>query len=258
MSVPALRIVEETGSTNDDVLELGRIGAPHGTAVFARRQTAGRGRRGHAWSSEAGRGVFLSVLLRPAVAPALWAGLPAACGVAVAEALGAFGVSDVRLKWPNDVVLRDRKLAGILVESSGDFAVAGVGVNLVAPEVLPACDGAGIPALAPIGLADALGAVPNADTVARRLQQKIVERADAWAGELLSSGEVAPLAPVLAAYQERLYLKGAQVSALAPDGTTLGAGVLCGVDAWGRAVLLAPDGTEQRFAAGQASLRPVG
>ena len=118
-------------STSDRLKELARGGAPAWTVVIADEQTAGRGRQGRTWSSPRG-GLYLSVLLRPAFASA--ALLPLAAGVAVAEALGNFGVR-AELKWPNDVLVEGRKEAGILAEASSsasalEWVVLGIGVNL--------------------------------------------------------------------------------------------------------------------------------
>ena len=118
-------------STNDRLKELARDGAPAWTVVLADEQTAGRGRHGRVWTSPRG-GLYLSVLLRPAFASA--ALLPLAAGVAVAEALGHFGVR-AELKWPNDVLSEGRKLAGILAEASSsafslEWVVLGIGANL--------------------------------------------------------------------------------------------------------------------------------
>lgn len=122
---------ERIGSTSDRLKELARDGAAAWTVVLADEQTAGRGRLGRPWSSPAG-GLYLSVLLRPSGASA---GLvPLAAGVAVAEALGGFGVRS-HLKWPNDVLVDGRKVAGILAEASSsasalEWIVLGIGVNL--------------------------------------------------------------------------------------------------------------------------------
>jgi BirA family transcriptional regulator, biotin operon repressor / biotin---[acetyl-CoA-carboxylase] ligase len=121
-------------STNDRLKELARVGAPEGSVVWADAQTAGRGRHGRSWVSPPGN-LYVSVLLRPASACAPL--LPLAAGVAVAEGLEALGVS-ASLKWPNDVVIGDRKLGGILAESSSagssiDWVVVGIGVNVRAP-----------------------------------------------------------------------------------------------------------------------------
>jgi BirA family biotin operon repressor/biotin-[acetyl-CoA-carboxylase] ligase len=121
----------ETGSTNDDLTERARGGAPEGTIVGADRQSAGRGRRGRAWVADRGDALLVSVLLRPSVAPVDVALLPLVVAVGVADALG----DDARIVWPNDVLIGDRKVAGILCEMSADqdrvaWAVAGIGVNV--------------------------------------------------------------------------------------------------------------------------------
>ena len=123
-----LVMLDEVGSTNDEALALGRSGAPHGTAVAARNQTPGADGAGTSGSPRAAN-LYLSVVLRPAVGPARLPGLAAACG------LGALSVSnEAPLKWPNDLMARGRKLAGILVEAARDsagetFAVCGIGVE---------------------------------------------------------------------------------------------------------------------------------
>jgi len=121
------------GSTNDFLKDRAREGAPGWSAVVAERQTGGRGRRGRPWLSPPSN-LFLSLLLRPEL-PAGSAGLlPLAAGVAAADAAREWGV-EARLKWPNDVLVRDRKLGGVLVEATTaaeglDAVVVGVGVNL--------------------------------------------------------------------------------------------------------------------------------
>lgn len=119
-------------STSDRLKALARDGAREWTVVVARAQTRGRGRQGRAWVSPPGN-LYLSFLLRPAAGVAVPL-LPLAVGVAVAEALDEWGVG-ARLKWPNDALAAERKIAGILVEAatSGqglEHAVVGVGVNL--------------------------------------------------------------------------------------------------------------------------------
>ena len=118
-------------STNDVAKERARSGEPEWTAVLADRQTAGRGREGRSWVSPRG-GLYLSVLLRPRTdAIAL---LPLAAGVAVAEVAEEHGVR-AELKWPNDALVRGRKLAGILAEASSgsggvEWVVVGIGINV--------------------------------------------------------------------------------------------------------------------------------
>lgn len=129
---------DTTGSTNDDVRQLGREGAAAGAVVVAGKQEAGRGRRGAAWVSPPGEGLAFSVLLRPSENKALWPRLSLAAGLAVAEGLDRFGVA-AEVKWPNDVWVGGKKIAGILVEAGDDFVVAGIGINVGVtefPEVL--------------------------------------------------------------------------------------------------------------------------
>jgi BirA family transcriptional regulator, biotin operon repressor / biotin---[acetyl-CoA-carboxylase] ligase len=127
----------EVGSTNDWLKGRAREGAPEWSVVVADRQSAGRGRLGHTWSSPPGN-LFLSVLVRPRF-PALTL-IPLAAGLAVAEALPTLAA---RLKWPNDVLVGGRKLAGVLAEAiSGaggvESVVVGIGVNvMLKPEDLP-------------------------------------------------------------------------------------------------------------------------
>lgn len=121
---------EETASTNDDAMALGRAGVAAGTIVVAERQTAGRGRRGRAWVSAPDESLAFSVLARPKFPRALWGRLALIAGLAVAEALETFGY-EPRMKWPNDVLLAGRKVCGILVETDEDFAVIGIGLNVL-------------------------------------------------------------------------------------------------------------------------------
>ena len=131
--VPRCELFRELGSTLDAVHQLGARGAPAGSTAIAEVQTAGRGRDGRTWHSPAG-GVWLGMLLRPDRA-----GLGATsirAGLALADAVDALlGRPEARLKWPNDLLLGDRKLAGILCEGrwQGDmlqWLAVGVGVNV--------------------------------------------------------------------------------------------------------------------------------
>lgn len=124
MSLGAPRLhLRVTDSTNERARELALRGAPHGTLVTAAEQSAGRGRGGRRWSAPAGRALLASMILRDP--PRL---LPIAAGVAVAELVGP----EAQLKWPNDVLLGGRKVAGILVEGRPQerWAVLGIGLNV--------------------------------------------------------------------------------------------------------------------------------
>ena len=126
-----IRVTAETGSTNADLLREARAGAAEGLVLVAETQTAGRGRLGRPWSSPPRAALAWSVLLRPvAVPPAARAWLPLLTGIAVAAALRAGAGVAAGLKWPNDVLVGDRKIAGILAEAHGDAIVVGVGLNV--------------------------------------------------------------------------------------------------------------------------------
>ena len=126
-----IRRLPSCGSTMDEVRALALAGAPEGVAVAAEEQTAGRGTKGRAWHSPPGTGLYVTFLFRPRSGQAL---LPLAVGVALHGA-AAEAAPVVRLKWPNDLVWRGRKIAGILCEGGaepggGRFVTAGIGINV--------------------------------------------------------------------------------------------------------------------------------
>ena len=129
-------------STNTEARRLAAAGAVEGTVVIAETQTKGRGRLGRTWASPPLRNLYLSIVLRPPIAVAEAAQLTLVAGVAVAEAIKE-SVPRAAIKWPNDVVIDGRKVAGILTEMEADddrvrFVILGIGVNLnAAPEDFP-------------------------------------------------------------------------------------------------------------------------
>ncbi len=132
--VTALEVVSETASTNADLLAGAAHGAPEGTLLVAEYQRAGRGRLGREWVSPPGAGLTFSLVLRPDVPRPRWFWLPLLAGLALRAAVADLAGDDVgsRLKWPNDLLLgpTSAKAAGILVQTGGDAAVVGVGVNV--------------------------------------------------------------------------------------------------------------------------------
>ncbi len=210
-----------TGSTNDDARQLASAGAPHGTLVTASEQTSGRGRQGRAWTAPAGRALLCSLVVREP--PRL---LSLAAGAAVAEVAGA----DALLKWPNDVLLSARKVAGILVEGrpAERWAVLGMGVNVaVRDEDFPS---------ELRGRAGSLGRSP--------------EQVEPVLAELLAALTrwiTAPEAEVLDAVRARDALLGRPVS------WTNGAGLGAGIDADGR-LLVSTGAGEVALEAGEVHL----
>ena len=135
----AVEVVAETGSTNADLLARApQLAAP--LLLVAEHQSAGRGRAGRSWLSEAGHSLTFSLAWRFAGGPQRLSGLPLAVGVALGETIAALG-QPVQLKWPNDVLKDGDKLAGILVETASaadgaTWAIVGIGVNLVMPDAM--------------------------------------------------------------------------------------------------------------------------
>lgn len=218
-----------TDSTNARARELAEAGAPHGTVVTAAEQTAGRGRQGRAWTAPAGKALLYSAVLRPLDERHLL--LPLSVPLAVCEAAEALrpGI-ECAVKWPNDVWLDERKLAGILIEAKPQdgWAVIGVGLNLaVAPEEFP--DELRWPAVSLGG-----GVEPEG---ARRALDRALDR---WVA--------APRDEILRTWRARDALRGREISW---DG---GSGIAEGIEDSGDLVVVAGEG---RFVlgAGEVHLR---
>jgi BirA family biotin operon repressor/biotin-[acetyl-CoA-carboxylase] ligase len=130
-----IEVVDQTGSTNEDLVARARQGAASGLVRVAELQTAGRGRRQRAWHSGIGGALTFSVFWVFAGSPAALSGLSLAVGVSLVRSLRALGIEEVTLKWPNDVLWRRRKLGGVLIEATARIpgavqVVIGIGLNL--------------------------------------------------------------------------------------------------------------------------------
>jgi BirA family biotin operon repressor/biotin-[acetyl-CoA-carboxylase] ligase len=123
---PTPEVVASTGSTNEDLMGL----AGHGLVRIAVEQTAGRGRLDRSWVSRPGEGLTFSVLLSVPATVRSWGWFPLLAGVAVADAVRDAGGVDIALKWPNDVVAREGKVAGILCVQDAASVIVGIGINL--------------------------------------------------------------------------------------------------------------------------------
>ena len=221
LGTPRLHL-RETGSTNDRARELAAAGAPHGTLVTASAQSAGRGRQGRAWSAPPGAALLLSLVLRDP--PAL---LPLVAAVAVAETCG----DEARIKWPNDVLIDGRKVAGILAEGRPQegWAVLGIGLNVaVRLQDLPAelHDTAGTLGLPPSAVPARLAALLQA--LERALALDTATLLDRWR---------------------------ARDALLGSEGTwSGGSGVADGIDGHGRLVVSLPGGGRTALDAGEVHL----
>jgi BirA family transcriptional regulator, biotin operon repressor / biotin---[acetyl-CoA-carboxylase] ligase len=214
--------LRETTSTNDRARELAQAGAPHGTLVTTGFQSTGRGRQGRTWSAPPGRALLLSLVLRDP--PTL---LPLAAAHAVAEVAGA----DAQIKWPNDVLLAGRKVAGILAEGrpQDGWAVLGIGLNVALRiEELP-------PQLHTI--AGSLGLTP-ADV------EPTLERLLAALERALALDEPA----LLQAYRDRDALRGREVR------WSSGHGRAAGIDGEGRLIVELAGGGRTALSAGEVHL----
>lgn len=124
-----IRWYDLVGSTNDVAKEWADQGAEDGSVVCADEQTSGRGRRGNVWICPPGEALAFSQILRPSMPRALWPRLALIAGLAVAKAIESYGIQ-AEVKWPNDVTIAGKKVAGILVESTDEFVIVGVGLNV--------------------------------------------------------------------------------------------------------------------------------
>ena len=229
----ALVHVDVTGSTNDHARVLATGGAPTGTVVVAEEQTAGRGRQGRSWSAPRGRGLTLSLVWKPAAGLEL---LPLAAAVAVCEACEQVAPVRCRIKWPNDVWIGERKLAGILIESrpQEQWAVIGIGVNVsIEPAEFP--DDLRWPATS-------IGHGVRVETVRKVLCA------------VLTSWTAATPEEILAAFRGRDALLGRGLSWEGGE-PPAGSGTGAGVDERGHLVVELEAGGSVALGAGEVSLR---
>lgn len=232
-----LRVLASTPSTNAEVSAAAREGAPEGLVVVAESQTAGRGRRDRSWTTPPRAGLTFSVLLRPSFPAAGWGWLPLLAGLAVASPLTALSEVDVRLKWPNDVLVGERKLGGILTEVVGAGVVVGIGLNIsLRPDELPVATAT--------SLAVEDSAVVDRDPVLRAVLREIERRY----GDLTRAGGDAEASGLAADYREACATLGRVVRVELP-GMVVVDGTATDIDADGRLVLDV-GGSRQPVAAG--------
>ena len=219
------------GSTNDEARRLARLGARGPLAVWTAEQPGGRGRSGRSWSGTRGN-LMVSLLLHPARPPAEAGSMALAAGLAVADCARSWG-KDARIKWPNDILLEDSKLAGVLLEAGSnggrlDWMAVGVGLNLAEAPALDrrtAC----------------IGPHVSVEAALERIVEAVLRRYRQW----LDGG----FAAVHEEWLERAAWLGRAVRVGEGEGAV--EGIMRTVDADGSLVLADAAGAERRLAAGE-------
>jgi BirA family biotin operon repressor/biotin-[acetyl-CoA-carboxylase] ligase len=191
-------LLAETASTNDVARDLAARGTPAGFVVAASRQTRGRGRLGRTWESPRDAGLYVSILLRPELAARDAGQLTILSSVAMADAVEALSGVRPQIKWPNDLVIDRRKLAGLLIETEPTgqrlaFAVIGIGINVnhgtedFSPEIRSVATSLRLATGREYRRADLLVALLHA--LAARMQKPFIETREAWAASSLTLGQ---------------------------------------------------------------------
>ncbi len=232
-----VEILPELDSTNSELMRRARAGQTAPVLLVAEQQTAGRGRLGREWQSQRGDSLTFSLGLPLAMQD--WSGLSLAVGASIAASLH----ESIRLKWPNDLWLDDRKLGGILIETtsvgSQRYAVIGVGINIA----LPPAQGLATP---PAGLQELLPGV-DGPAALLRLARPLVQA--------LQRFESTGFASARAAFEARDALRGRNVWATGPGDEAL-EGVACGVSASGALLLQTPVCIKE-ISSSEVSVRPA-
>ena len=244
----AVEVVDQLDSTSSELLRRSQRRDIHGALLAAEFQSAGRGRRGRAWTAVAGGSITFSMGWRFEQGAGFLAGLSLAVGVAVARALEREGLAGVELKWPNDLIFRHHKLGGILVELNGDAlgpstVVVGVGLNVRLPREAKKDIAQAVTDLAAVA---GRGAKPiDRNRLLARLAHELANML-----ALYAEGGFAAFA---AEWQQRHAYQGKPVKLILPDGAAV-KGTVAGVDASG-ALVLADGPRRSRFLSGEISLR---
>ncbi|ASA22894.1 biotin--[acetyl-CoA-carboxylase] ligase [Paenibacillus donghaensis] len=241
-----VHLLESVLSTQEEAKQLAESGAPEGTAVIAEEQTGGRGRMGRKWHSPKGKGIWMSVVLRPQLPLLLTPQLTLLAGVAVCTAIRKVSGVEAGIKWPNDLLAGGRKICGILLESSlheGElhYCIAGIGiaVNLDADDYPEELRGVGTSLLLE------RGGRPVDRSV---LAGVVLAELEALYTLYLERG----FAPVQLRWEAMSVTLGRQIATNSPEGRRKGIAV--GMDEQGFLLLQGPDGTVSSVCSGEIEL----
>ncbi|NPC95713.1 biotin--[acetyl-CoA-carboxylase] ligase [Nocardioides sp. zg-DK7169] len=245
-----VEVVEEATSTNAVLAQRARDGAPEGLVVVAEHQSAGRGRLDRSWEMPARSGLIVSVLLRPTVPTRCWPWLPLLTGYAVGRTLREAGFPAAGVKWPNDALIHDRKVAGILVEvvdtPTGMAAVVGIGLNVdLAADELP------VPTATSLALEAGERGTPDRAELLGELLDTLMETYGAWQRD----GEEGARR-LRAAYRDACVTLGRDVRVELPSGAAL-LGRATDIDDSGRLIVEGPDGPVAVGAGDVIHVRPA-
>lgn len=237
-----LHLLGSVDSTNNRAKLLARQGAPHGTAVLAEEQTAGRGRLGRSFTSPKGLGLYATFLLRPGLPPEQLLHVTAMAAVAACRAVEATGWPSPRIKWTNDLLLGGKKLGGVLAEFSSGALILGVGINVHhSPEDFPP-DLAGLAA----SLRSESGGSPSRTDLAIRLMEEIFR---------LSEGILSQKSAYLRQYEDLCLTIGRDIL-LHRNGERIPARCT-GLDENGSLLVRYADGREETIFSGDVSVRGI-
>ncbi|SDQ87669.1 biotin--[acetyl-CoA-carboxylase] ligase [Thermostaphylospora chromogena] len=227
-----ITVVDSTGSTNADLARAAREGAPEGSVLVAEVQTAGKGRLGRSWTAPPRSALTFSFLLRPRVPVARHGWLPLLAGLGVVSGVRRVGEVEARLKWPNDVLIGERKLAGVLAERVDDAVIVGIGLNVgLRAEELP------------VATATSLAVAGAASTDREPLLKAVLRAIEAGYREWTAAGGDADACGLRPAYLAASATVGGRVRVELPGEQTL-LGRATGVDESGR-LLVEPDDPDE-------------
>lgn len=232
--------LDDCASTNDEAARLARAGARHGTVVIAKTQSAGRGRDGRPWASPPGLGVYLSAVVRSPLPLVEVPPMTLAIGIGLCDAIRSAGVHAC-LKWPNDALVDDKKLAGVLVEAQSqgnklEAIVIGIGVNIggdVPPEIA--------------GIATTLEAASGKPIDREAFIAALLAYVERWIDRYVAMG----LEEIIPAWTDRMAIG---IAAKATVGGTPLVGEVAGLDDDGALLLRDRDGALHRVRTGDVEV----
>lgn len=242
-----IRYYEEIDSTNEELHRLALDGALHGTVVSAKRQTAGKGRRGRAWESSEEDNIYMSVLLRPRFATNKAPMLTLVMAHSVALVLEQYGFDRVQIKWPNDLILSGKKVCGILTEmhlqgTEIDHVIVGVGINVNQKRF-------------PEELVDKATSLFRECGKPVKKEKMVSEITDIFMKLYERFTEIGDLSFLQEAYNQRLVNREREVQVLEPNHVYTAFAL--GINPVGELIVRMQDGTTREIYAGEVSVRGI-